>query len=97
MYTKKADTYQKFCGEVRKLFGEPFFGCMTCATENNSQEIVDKVVVLLKEHKIDPEKVEAEMRTVSEFFAFKQGWKDRREKCNLPGELFLAVCYKFFS
>lgn len=93
MTTEKWNRFRTLQERVNHLVGGD--GCMVCGS--SSPETISQLVSLLKENKIDPETVAAEMQTLNSNFAFMRGWKSSPDDhgCYIYTDIFLAVCYKF--
>lgn len=94
MYTQKGRDFRDLKTQINDLVDGS--GCMACA--NTSQETVGKVADILKRFGIDPKDVEAEMLTITDNFAFAEGWtKQSGEGCGIYHNDFFAVCYKLLK
>jgi len=94
MFTQKGNSFHELQDQVNDLVAGN--GCMVCG--NGTQEVVDKVAEILKGYGIDPKDVEAEMLTITDNFAFAEGWKIPGSKsCYVYHRDFFAVCYKLMK
>ncbi len=95
MWTKKGNDFHELSRRVIELVAGD--DCMVCA--RSSQQTVDQVATILREYGIDPKDVEAEMLTITERFAFANGWKKPHSGlgCYVLRRDFLTVCYKLLK